>query len=295
MGLLGRLTGWDQQKDAINAVLANHLAETASPELRRKIVDRIVTIQIQVRRERASDARAIVADLSNRSRIVQMNFIALACNNIGIPPSLNGLYFENVENPYRSDNESSLNRIGVALDDLSRRSGRQLHWPGNHVRIDFLSWLASDSESLDENLMLLSINIALANYTIMVCDSDIMRLIATQLSIASGSDIHDMDSVHDSLNKLTNLSREMQMYLISQILLKNNIDPPIDGTAWNVCKFDDGVSDTEIFTAIKVIKKLSNTSIIYPKASLDFRTMYYSGICQDYGFSGGDITPNGII
>jgi hypothetical protein len=140
MGFLGRITGWDQQKDAHNAVLASHFTETASAELRREIVKRIVLIQQQMRAAGAGDPHAIVADLSNRSRIVQMNFIALACNSMGIPPGLNGLQFQGVKNPYRAENESSLNRIGVALDDLSRRSGRQLNWPGNHVRVDFLTW-----------------------------------------------------------------------------------------------------------------------------------------------------------
>lgn len=140
MGLLGRITGWDQQKDAHNAVLASYLADTASPDLRREIVKRLVLIQQQVRAAGAGDPLAIVADLSNRPRIVQMNFIALACNSMGMPSGLNGLHFQAVENPYRSDNDSSLNRIGVALDDLSRRSGRQFSWPGNHVRIDFLKW-----------------------------------------------------------------------------------------------------------------------------------------------------------
>lgn len=121
-------------------MLASYLAETASPELRREIVKRLILIQQQVRAAGAGDPHAIVADLSNRPRIVQMNFIALACNSMSIPSGLNGLHFEGVENPYRSENDSSLSRIGVALDDLSRRSGRQLSWPGNHVKIDFLTW-----------------------------------------------------------------------------------------------------------------------------------------------------------
>lgn len=140
MGFLGRITGWDQQKDAHNAVLASYLAETASPELRREIVKRLVLIQQQVRAAGAGDPDAIVANLSSLPRVVQMNFIALACNSMGIPSGLDGLHFEGVENPYRSDNDNSLSRIGVALDGLSRRSGRQLHWPGNHVKIDFLEW-----------------------------------------------------------------------------------------------------------------------------------------------------------
>jgi hypothetical protein len=140
MGFLGRITGWDQQKDAHNAVLASHLAETASPNLRREIVRRLVLIQQQMRAAGDGDPHAIVGDLSSQSRIVQMNFIALACNSMGIPPGLNGVQFQSVENPYRAENESSLNRIGVALDDLSRRSRRQLIWPGNHVKLDFLAW-----------------------------------------------------------------------------------------------------------------------------------------------------------
>lgn len=140
MGFLGRITGWDQQKDAHNAVLASHVAETASPELRREIVKRLVLIQQQMRAAGAGDLHAIVADLSNQPRIVQMNFIALACNSMGISPGLSGLHFQSVENPYRAESEGSLNRIGVALDDLSRRSGRQLNWPGNHVKVDFLVW-----------------------------------------------------------------------------------------------------------------------------------------------------------
>ncbi len=139
MGFLGRVTGWDQQRAAHNAVLANQLAETASPELRRKIVTQLVIIQQQVRAV-AGDPHAIVADLSQRPRIVQMNFIALACNSIGVPPGLHGLTFAAVDNPYHADDESSVSRIGVALDDLSRRSGRRLTWPGNDARIDFLSW-----------------------------------------------------------------------------------------------------------------------------------------------------------
>ena len=140
MGIFGRLTGWDQQKDAHNAVLASYLSETASRELRIEIAKRIVLIQQQMRPTMAGDPQSILADLSNRSRIVQMNFVALACNSLGIPPGLGGLQFQTVENPYRAEDESSLNRINVAIDDLSRRCGRRLSWPGNQERVDFRQW-----------------------------------------------------------------------------------------------------------------------------------------------------------
>ncbi|HET6407408.1 MAG TPA: hypothetical protein VFG14_05970 [Chthoniobacteraceae bacterium] len=140
MGFLGRVTGWEQQKDAHNAVLANHLARTAGPDLRREIVKRLILLQQQVRGRGAGDPHAILTELNAQTRIVQMNFIALACNSLGIPPALSRLGFEAVENPYRSENESSLARIDVAMRDLSRRSGERLNWPGNQVRIDFYKW-----------------------------------------------------------------------------------------------------------------------------------------------------------
>lgn len=140
MGFLGRVSGWEQQKDAHNAVLANHLARTAGPDLRREIVKRIILIQQQVRGGGAGDPHTILAELNGQTRIVQMNFIALACNSLGIPPALSRLGFEAVENPYRAENESSLARIDVAMRDLSRRSGERLNWPGNQVRIDFYTW-----------------------------------------------------------------------------------------------------------------------------------------------------------
>ena len=147
MGLLGRLTGWDQQKEAHNAVAASHLAQSASPELRREIVNRLVLIQQRVRGSATGATRAILLDLSLQPRIVQTNFIALACNSLGIPPALRGQTFAEVVNPYGANNESALSRIEVALVDLSRRSGERLAWPGNNVRIDFLSWAESPTES----------------------------------------------------------------------------------------------------------------------------------------------------
>ncbi|TPG39016.1 hypothetical protein EAH79_14825 [Sphingomonas koreensis] len=141
MGLLGRMTGWNQTQDAHNAVLANYLAETASREMKSEIANRLILIQQQARREGVTDPRSILADLSGQPRIVQMNFIALACNGLGIPPGLRGLSFANVDNPYLADDQSSLNRIDVAMIDLSRRSGKALSWPGNNVKINFLLWM----------------------------------------------------------------------------------------------------------------------------------------------------------
>jgi len=140
MGLLGRMTGWNQTKDAHNAVLASYLAETASAEMKREIANRLILIMQRASRGRVDDSQSILEDLSTRPRIVQMNFIALACNSLGIPPGVGGLSFADTDNPYLADDQRSLDRIGVAINDLSRRSRQRLDWPGNDVRVDFLSW-----------------------------------------------------------------------------------------------------------------------------------------------------------
>ena len=73
MGLFGTLIGWDQQKDAHNAVLASHLVETASPRVKQNIARSLVRIQRTVAHKSGSD-KDILCKLSELSRIKQMNF-----------------------------------------------------------------------------------------------------------------------------------------------------------------------------------------------------------------------------
>lgn len=147
MSLLGRLTGWDQNKEAHNAVLGSFVAERASAEMKKEIAGRLVLIQKQVRGGEAGDADTILRDLSRQPRIVQTNFIALACGSLGIPPGIGGLQFAAVDNPYRANNDSSKDRIGAVLRELSRRSGTQLSWPGNAAKINFTSWPSQSTAS----------------------------------------------------------------------------------------------------------------------------------------------------
>jgi hypothetical protein len=197
MGFLGRMTGWGRQKDAHNAVLADHLAKTASAELKKAIAERLVVIQQQAVGGGSGSPEMLLRGLSYRPRIVQMNFIALACNSMGIPPGLPGQSFVAVENPYLADNDSSLARIGVALDDLSRRSGQHLNWPGNDERIDFLSWagLERDCEVLelkieapDERLNPeYAAHLAYRSLLAEVIDFDVIHGLAKELANAVGA------------------------------------------------------------------------------------------------------------
>jgi hypothetical protein len=140
MGLLGRMTGWDQQKDAHNAVLANHLVETANDDLKRLIADRLVSIQERALKHISGDRDAILYALSNECRIVQMNFVAMACNTLNISPNLPGMSFTLITNPYLSEDKSSINRIEISMEDISARCRQKLSWPGNNVKVDFSSW-----------------------------------------------------------------------------------------------------------------------------------------------------------
>lgn len=148
MGLLGKLIGWDQQKDAWNAVLASNLVGNSSPELRRVIAERLILIQQQMRGHGAGAPSEILADLSSRSRMVQMNFVALACNSLGIPASI-GVPFAEVNNPYQSDSESSRARIGSCIKSIQRSYKVIIDWPGNEKKENFINWLPANEENIN--------------------------------------------------------------------------------------------------------------------------------------------------
>ena len=143
MGLLGRLTGWDQQKDAHNAVVGSHLADTAHADAKRRIAERIVEIQRQVKGRYAGSLDDILRDLDSQPRSVQMNFVALACNSLGIQPNVHGLYFNEVQNPYLAKGEATTERIDFVVRYVNARYPVQVGWPGNDRRVSFSAWLKS--------------------------------------------------------------------------------------------------------------------------------------------------------
>ena len=84
MGFFGSLLGWDQSMGAVNALMASYLIEQADANTRKAIAREVVNIIQGVQRGASFDT--VLKDISQQSRIVQMNFIALACDNIGIAP-----------------------------------------------------------------------------------------------------------------------------------------------------------------------------------------------------------------
>lgn len=140
MGLLGALTGWDQHNDATNALLASHLVVSMTPDLKRRIINTIIEIRQRVEGARAGTADQIIQDLNSRPRIVQMNFVALACNNLGIGSNVKGYYFSKVQNPYRTNSDDCRARIEAMIPAV-RRKDPSVSWPGDDKRVNFREWL----------------------------------------------------------------------------------------------------------------------------------------------------------
>jgi hypothetical protein len=81
----------------------------------------------------------------------------------------------------------------VALTDLSRRSGQPLSWPGNGVKIDFLSWrgsnpLASSHGGAEfQSNVQNAADLAYRDLLAEVIDQDILKAIASDLSQSVGA------------------------------------------------------------------------------------------------------------
>ncbi|HET7575369.1 MAG TPA: hypothetical protein VFK19_02245 [Sphingomicrobium sp.] len=141
MGLLGRLTGWDAQKEAHNAVVASHFVDHADTDTKRRLIECIIKIQHEVKGRYAGSKDEILADLNRQPRSVQMNLVALACNNLGVQPNVRGFQFNDVSNPYRAKDGDIDERIEFAVRWLNERFPAKVSWPGNSCRVNFTDWL----------------------------------------------------------------------------------------------------------------------------------------------------------
>lgn len=136
MGLFGSLLGWDQSMAAINAVMASYLIEKADSATRQMIVDEVIRIIAGVHRHKTPDE--ICQDVSKEPRVVQMNFIALACDNLAISPPFSRCEWTRVKNPYQTMYQVDENYIAAAVDAIRKDDFVQVIWPGNDARIDFM-------------------------------------------------------------------------------------------------------------------------------------------------------------
>lgn len=135
MGFFGSLFGWDQSMGALNAVLASHLIENAKPVVRKQIAQEVFNIITSVRRGQPLDR--ILAEISSETRVVQMNFIAIACDNLGIDPPVRNNVWTRIQNPYQLRTQVDATQLSAAIDAISKQDGVKVSWPGGDVAVDF--------------------------------------------------------------------------------------------------------------------------------------------------------------
>ena len=136
MGLFGSLTGWDQDKAAGNAVLANHLLPYLSKN------ERIDVLNVMVKALGSGKVDEYVIKIINRnSRVSQLNCVAMACGYLGIAPKLDdGVGWRNVKQPQFSGENVRKTNIEATVNYLKKKTGVLIDWPGDDVKIDFSSW-----------------------------------------------------------------------------------------------------------------------------------------------------------
>ncbi len=134
MGFFGSLFGFDQSMGAVNAVLASHLIENLGCDERIRIAKEVVSI---IARGRQIRADLVLDDLSTQSRVTQMNFIALACDNLGIDPSVPNNVWTRVENPYQVGDQIDAERISGAIAAIAKQDGIRVSWPGEATKVNF--------------------------------------------------------------------------------------------------------------------------------------------------------------
>ncbi len=141
MGLFKSLMGIDKREGALNAVLANHLINTCDADLARKIVKQIASIQISMGSGMGKTELEAIEKLNERSRITRTNFIALACNSLGISPNIPGFVFYVVENPFRAGSNITDEHISASCTTIRRKFDSLTPWPGDSQSINLLRLL----------------------------------------------------------------------------------------------------------------------------------------------------------
>lgn len=135
MGFFTSLFGWDQNLGAVNAVLASHLFDKVNDDLKRKITREVFDINRAVCQ--GANPAELLDRISNSDRVAQMNFVALACDNLLIPPPVKNNVWSRIKNPYWISNLIDDNRIDAAIYSISRQDGITISWPGRNTKIDF--------------------------------------------------------------------------------------------------------------------------------------------------------------
>ena len=141
MGFFGSLFGWDQSMGAVNAVLGSRFADIATAQEKRQVAVEIVKIIQSVRTNQLPTIA--LQRLGEEMRIVQTNFIALACDNLGIACPVPGNVWTRLTNPYSVGSQIDETRIAIAVAAILKQDGVNVAWPGNSCKINFLAWVGA--------------------------------------------------------------------------------------------------------------------------------------------------------
>lgn len=150
MGLISAMFGWDKSMGANNAVLASHLLENIGEDLKLEITNQIILI-IKSVYPRKTDEQALL-DLNNYSRVAQLNFVALACDNLGIPPLVKKNVWTRIKNPHAVARDVDIDRINAAIASILMQDRVQINWPGNDVKINFAKKINIDLNKRPRNI-----------------------------------------------------------------------------------------------------------------------------------------------
>ena len=135
MGFFSSLFGWDQSMGALNAVLASHLIENGSLATNQLIAIQVIEIVRSVNNNMSDEK--VIADLNKANRVVQMNFIAIACDNLGIPPKVPNNVWTRIQNPYLVGQQVDESAIEASIDAIFKQDKCRVTWPGIQKQINF--------------------------------------------------------------------------------------------------------------------------------------------------------------
>jgi hypothetical protein len=128
MGIIGLLTGWEQDTAAGKAVLANHLLPYLDSGQRNKIILYIVD---EFQRDGRHSSDKIIQFICTESRASQLNLVAMACASLGIEPRINdGIGWRRVKQPHISGGAVKPIHIELNIKYTKRKTGVMVEWPG---------------------------------------------------------------------------------------------------------------------------------------------------------------------
>jgi hypothetical protein len=134
MGIFGSLFNSSNTMAAINAVMANHVLEHTSQTQRKHIASEVVKIISSVQKR---DRLRIIEDLNDRDRVTQLNFVALACDNLGINAPFKKCDWTRIKNPFATARDMPEIMIDSAIVAIKRDDQTTITWPGVSKSINF--------------------------------------------------------------------------------------------------------------------------------------------------------------